>query len=93
MRDVANVRDGYSPQTNMVHVDGKRSVLMSVLKNGNVSTLDIVDAHPKALACRARRRLPKELKVSLLFDQSLFVRAAVDGVVKEARHRRRPDRR
>jgi multidrug efflux pump subunit AcrB len=83
VRDVANVRDGYSPQTNMVHVEGKRSVLMSVLKNGNVSTLDIVkhirEGLPATLA-----RLPKELKVSLLFDQSLFVRAAVDGVVKEA---------
>ena len=83
VRDVANVRDGYSPQTNMVHVGGKRSVLMSVLKNGNVSTLDIVkhirEGLPATLA-----RLPKELKVSLLFDQSLFVRAAVDGVVKEA---------
>ncbi len=83
VRDIANVRDGYSPQTNMVHVEGKRSVLMSVLKNGNVSTLDIVkhirESLPATLA-----RLPKELKVSLLFDQSLFVRAAVDGVVKEA---------
>ena len=83
VRDVANVRDGYSPQTNMVHVEGKRSVLMSVLKNGNVSTLDIVkhirEGLPTTLA-----KLPKELKVSLLFDQSLFVRAAVDGVVKEA---------
>ncbi|MDB4933864.1 MAG: Cobalt-zinc-cadmium resistance protein CzcA [Labilithrix sp.] len=83
VRDVGNVRDGYSPQTNMVHVGGKRSVLMSVLKNGNVSTLDIVkhirEALPATLA-----KLPKELKVSLLFDQSLFVRAAVDGVVKEA---------
>lgn len=83
VRDIANVRDGNSPQTNMVHVGGKRSVLMSVLKNGNVSTLDIVkhirDALPGTLA-----KLPKDLRVSLLFDQSLFVRAAVDGVVKEA---------
>jgi len=83
VRDIGNVRDGYSPQTNMVHVGGKRSVLMSVLKNGNVSTLDIVknirEGLPATLA-----KLPKELKVSLLFDQSLFVRAAVDGVVKEA---------
>ena len=84
MRDVANVRDGYSPQTNMVHVDGKRSVLMSILKNGNASTLDVGAAHPRDAARRRSRELPKELKVSLLFDQSLFVRAAVDGVVKEA---------
>ncbi|RYG70541.1 efflux RND transporter permease subunit, partial [bacterium] len=83
IRDVANVRDGSSPQTNMVHVGRNRSVLMSILKNGNVSTLDIVkglrEKLPSTLA-----RLPKELKVSLLFDQSLFVRAAVNGVVKEA---------
>src|SRR5215471_11706525 len=83
VRDVANVRDGYSPQTNMVHVEGRRSVLLSVLKNGNASTLDIArsirETLPKTMA-----RLPKELKTSLLFDQSLFVRAAVDGVVKEA---------
>ncbi len=83
VRDVANVRDGYSPQTNIVHVSGKKSVLMSILKQGSASTLDVVkrirDALPTTLSS-----LPKELKVSLLFDQSLFVRAAVDGVVKEA---------
>ncbi|HEX3343534.1 MAG TPA: efflux RND transporter permease subunit [Polyangiaceae bacterium] len=83
VRDVANVRDGYAPQTNMVHVAGKKSVLMSVLKQGSVSTLDIVarirDMLPTTLA-----RLPKELKVTPLFDQSFFVRASVEGVVKEA---------
>jgi CzcA family heavy metal efflux pump len=83
IRDVANVRDGSTPQTNMVHVEGRRSVLMSILKLGAASTLDVVkkirDTLPGTLA-----RLPKELKVSLLFDQSLFVRAAVQGVVKEA---------
>ena len=83
VRDVASVRDGYSPQTNMVHVGGARSVLMSVLKNGNVSTLDIVKSIRERLPATLAK-LPKELKVSLLFDQSLFVRAAVDGVVKEA---------
>ena len=83
VRDVANVRDGASPQTNMVHVGGKRSVLMSILKNGNTSTMDIA-ADIKAMLPRITARLPKDLKVSLLFDQSLFVRAAVDGVVKEA---------
>ncbi|MEO6421097.1 MAG: efflux RND transporter permease subunit, partial [Polyangiaceae bacterium] len=83
VRDVANVRDGSSPQTNMVHVEGRRSVLMSILKNGNVSTLDIVKNIRAALPATLAR-LPKELKVSLLFDQSVFVRAAVDGVVKEA---------
>ncbi|HEX3770105.1 MAG TPA: efflux RND transporter permease subunit [Polyangiaceae bacterium] len=83
MRDVANVRDGNTPQTNIVHVEGKKSVLMSILRIGSASTLDVVkrirDMLPLTLS-----RLPKELKVSLLFDQSLFVRAAVEGVVKEA---------
>ncbi|MBX3259417.1 MAG: efflux RND transporter permease subunit [Labilithrix sp.] len=83
VRDVANVRDGSSPQTNMVHVGGKRSVLMSILKNGNTSTMDIA-ASIKGMLPQITARLPKDLKVSLLFDQSLFVRAAVDGVVKEA---------
>jgi len=83
MRDVANVRDGYAPQTNIVHVAGKKSVLMSILKQGSASTLDVVkrirDMLPITLA-----RLPKELKVTPLFDQSIFVRAAVQGVIKEA---------
>src|SRR5580658_2115578 len=83
VRDVANVRDGYAPQTSLVHVEGKKSVLMSVLKQGSASTLDVVkrirDILPATLS-----RLPKALKVALLFDQSVFVRAAVQGVVKEA---------
>src|SRR5262249_24480419 len=83
IKDVASVRDGYAPQTNMVHVEGTRSVLMSILKNGNASTLDIAKAI-RATLPQTMTRLSKELKTSLLFDQSLFVRAAVDGVVKEA---------
>src|SRR5450432_85298 len=83
IRDVASVRDGYAPQTSMVHVSGGKSVLMTILKNGSASTLDVVgrirDLMPGTLA-----KLPKELKASLLFDQSVFVRAAVSGVVKEA---------
>ncbi len=83
VRDVAQVRDGYAPQTNIVHVEGNKSVLMSILKQGSASTLDVVrrirDVLPATMA-----RLPKELKTSLLFDQSIFVRAAVQGVVKEA---------
>ena len=82
IHDVANVRDGYAPQTNIVHVEGKKSVLMSILKQGSASTLDVVkrirDMLPTTLA-----RLPKELKVSLFFDQSFFVRAAVWAVAKE----------
>jgi multidrug efflux pump subunit AcrB len=83
VRDVANVRDGYAPQTNIVHVAGKKSVLLSVLKQGSVSTLDIV-AHIREMLPTTLSRLPKELKVTPLFDQSFFVRASVEGVVKEA---------
>src|SRR5262249_25454340 len=83
VRDVANVRDGAAPQTNMVHVEGRRSVLMSILKNGNVSTLDVA-SRIRALLPSISAKLPKELKATLLFDQSVFVRAAVEGVVKEA---------
>ncbi|HEU4532570.1 MAG TPA: efflux RND transporter permease subunit, partial [Polyangiaceae bacterium] len=83
VRDVADVRDGASPQTNMVHVGGKRSVLLSILKNGNVSTLEIA-SKVRAMLPATLARLPRDLKATLLFDQSLFVRAAVDGVVKEA---------
>ncbi len=81
--DVASVRDGFSPQTSIVHVDGKKGALQSILKSGGASTLDIVSrvraALPGTLAM-----LPKDYKVDLLFDQSVFVRAAVEGVVKEA---------
>ena len=82
VRDVANVRDGASPQTNMVHVEGRRSVLMSILKNGNVSTLDVATRIRRMLPSIAAK-LPKELKATLLFDQSVFVRTAVEGVLKE----------
>ncbi|MEO7032270.1 MAG: efflux RND transporter permease subunit [Polyangiaceae bacterium] len=83
IKDVANVRDGYSPQTSIVHVSGGKSVLMTILKNGSASTLDVVDKI-RALMPGTLARVPKELKASLLFDQSVFVRAAVSGVVKEA---------
>ena len=83
VRDVAHVRDGYSPQTNIVHVEGQRSVLMSILKQGSASTLDVV-RHVREVLPGTLARLPKELKVALLFDQSVFVRASIEGVVKEA---------
>jgi multidrug efflux pump subunit AcrB len=87
LRDVANVRDGSSPQTNMVHVEGKRSVLMVILKNGDASTLDVADAVKQAIP-RALDRLPKEarghLSIKVLFDQSVFVRGSIEGVVREA---------
>jgi len=79
MRDVATVRDGNPPQTNIVHVDGGRSVLMSVLKNGATSTLDIVSGI-KAKLDEIKPTLPEALVVSPINDQSLFVRAAITGV-------------
>jgi len=83
LRDVAQVRDGFSPQTNIVRQDGARGVLLSVLKNGGASTLDIV-ANIKAMVPRVAPVLPPDVKVTPLFDQSVFVKAAVKGVVFEA---------
>ncbi len=83
MRDVAYVRDGFSPQTNIVRQDGARGVLLSVLKNGGASTLDIV-SNLRALLPRVAQTLPEDIKITPLFDQSLFVKAAVKGVVSEA---------
>jgi len=82
MRDVAFVRDGNAPQTNVVHVDGSRSVLMSVLKNGSTSTLDIVSGI-KAKLEEIKPVLPENLVASPINDQSLFVRAAISGVAYE----------
>ena len=81
--DVANVRDGFSPQTNVVRQDGQRGVLLSVLKNGGASTLDIVNNIYKLLPA-AEAALPQDLKITPLFDQSLFVKAAIEGVIREA---------
>ncbi|SAK92458.1 acriflavin resistance protein [Caballeronia fortuita] len=83
LREVAHVRDGFSPQTNIVRQDGHRGVLISVLKNGNASTLSIVNTLQDLLP-QARASLPSDLKISALFDQSVFVKAAVQGVVREA---------
>jgi multidrug efflux pump subunit AcrB len=87
LRDVANVRDGNMPQTNLVHVEGRRSVLMTILKNGDASTLE-VNARIREAIPHALERLPKEaqgkIQVKMLFDQSIFVRASIDGVVREA---------
>jgi multidrug efflux pump subunit AcrB len=82
IRDVANVRDGSPPQRNEVRVDGRRSVLMSVLKSGSASTLAIISG-VKQILPRLQESLPKSLHVALLNDQSLFVKAAVSGVVRE----------
>jgi multidrug efflux pump subunit AcrB len=82
IRDVANVHDGNAPQTNVVHVDGNRSVLMSVLKNGSTSTLAIVDGVREKLKA-IKDALPPNLTVQPINDQSVFVRAAVQGVALE----------
>src|SRR6202041_735989 len=83
VRDLAHVRDGYAPQTNMVRVDGRRSVLMNVLKTGNASTIDIIDGIKQKLP-QIRASLPPELKIAATSDQSVFVRSAIDGVIREA---------
>jgi multidrug efflux pump subunit AcrB len=82
IRDVANVRDGNPPQTNMVHVDGARSALLSVMKIGTASTLSIVSGI-KAKIAEIKDSLPDNLVITLINDQSLFVRAAVSGVAIE----------
>jgi len=83
IRDVAHVRDGFPPQTNIVRVDGQRASLMSILKTGSASTLDIIagihEKLPNILA-----QMPPQLRVSYLTDQSIFVRSAINGVVREA---------
>jgi multidrug efflux pump subunit AcrB len=81
--DVAHVRDGFTPQTNIVRHDGQRAILLSILKYGNASTLDIVD-RVKAEVPRMLAGLPPELELQTALDQSIFVRAAVDGVIHEA---------
>jgi multidrug efflux pump subunit AcrB len=82
LRDVANVHDGNAPQTNIVHVDGNRSVLMSVLKNGTTSTLAIVDGVREKLQTM-KASLPPTLEVKPLNDQSIFVRSAISAVAME----------
>src|SRR5271166_5909477 len=83
LKDVANVRDGYAVQTNVVRTNGTRGALLTIMRNGQASTLDIVNqvkaALPKILA-----GIPPAVKVRQLFDQFLFVRASINGVLKEA---------
>src|SRR5262249_18734952 len=83
LRDVAHVRDGAAVQTNIVRHDGRRGALLTVLKNGDVSTIDIV-AKIKAALPRILSSFPPSFHVTTLFDQSIFVKAAISGVVKEA---------
>jgi multidrug efflux pump subunit AcrB len=83
LRDVAHVRLGAAPQTNLVRRDGRRSALLTILKSGAASTLDVVD-RVRARMPSVLATLPPELKLDFLFDQSVFVRAAISGVVREA---------
>ena len=82
IRDIGHVRDGFAVQTNVVRQDGSRSALLTILKNGGASTLDIVN-QIKALLPGMRAAAPPGLEMTELFDQSIFVRAAISGVVKE----------
>src|SRR4029079_16126338 len=83
LRDVAQVRDGNPPQTNIVHVDGGRSVLLQVLKNGSVSTLAIIEGIKQRVE-ELRKTLPDDVSIAILGDQSLFVEGAIGGVALEA---------
>jgi CzcA family heavy metal efflux pump len=82
IHDVANVRDGFPPQTNIVRVNGQRSSLMTILKAGDVSTLDIIST-VKTLLPSIKASLPPALKIDPLSDQSIFVKASITGVIRE----------
>ncbi|MBV9762448.1 MAG: efflux RND transporter permease subunit [Acidobacteriaceae bacterium] len=83
VRDVAHVRDGYPPQTNIVRSDGLRGSLMTVLKSGDVSTLDIIAGIRKMLPM-IQATMPPQLRITPIADQSIFVRASINAVVREA---------
>jgi len=82
VRDVANIRDGFIPQTNIVRFNGQRATMLDIQKTGSASTLDIV-AGVKGLLPGLKKTLPDNLNLQLLTDQSIFVTAAIDGVVRE----------
>lgn len=82
IRDVGHVRDGFAPQTNIVRVDGQRAVMMSIEKTGNASTLDIV-SRVKGMIPKIKDMLPEGLQLSYFADQSIFVTAAIRGVITE----------
>jgi len=83
MKDVAHVRDGFSPQTNIVLSNGQRGVLMSIYKTGTASTIDIVDRVKQMLDFN-KGSIPEGMRISTFFDQSLYVRASIQGVIREA---------
>ncbi len=82
IRDVAHVRDGYAPQTNIVRHDGERATLMEISKRGSASTLDII-ARVKAMLPGIKQMLPSTLDIETVSDQSVFVKGAIGGVVRE----------
>ena len=83
MREVAHIRDGFAPQTNIVRANGQRGVLMAVYKTGSASTLDIVNRVKQTIQ-NYMSSLPESLHVTMFFDQSLYVRASIQGVLREA---------
>jgi multidrug efflux pump subunit AcrB len=83
MKEVAHVRDGFSPQTNIVLSNGQRGVLMSIYKTGTASTIDIVD-RVKQMLVYNQGSVPEGMHISTFFDQSLYVRASIQGVIREA---------
>jgi CzcA family heavy metal efflux pump len=83
LRDVANVRDGFAPQTNIVRQDGHRGVLLSILKAGTASTISVAKGI-RGLLPRVAQTLPAEFRIHPLADQSIFVKSAVNGVIREA---------
>lgn len=83
IKDVAWVRDGYPPQTNIVRVDGQRASLLTIQKAGNASTLDVISGIKNMLPI-IKSSVPPELEIKPLADQSIFVRASINGVLKEA---------
>ena len=91
VRDVAHVRDGYPPQTNIVRQDGQRAVLMTIMKTGSGIHLDIVKRVHEHAAARCRPRCRRNCKIKPLSDQSIFVRASINGVMREGVDRGLPD--
>ncbi len=83
VRDVANVRDGNPPQTNIVRVDGKRAIMMAIMKTGSASTLQIIKDVRDRIEY-VKTQLPPQLRINPLSDQSIFVRASINGVIREA---------
>ena len=83
LRDVAHVRDGNPPQTNIVRVDGRRAIMMSIMKTGSASTLEIIKGIRDKIES-IKGQLPPQLQINALSDQSIFVRGAISGVIREA---------